>query len=276
MVNELVGFVGEADGVRVPLDLQALQPVAVLSEGLHDLIHVHPALHLQEPPVGRAQHTHPETAANSIGLRQRDVTIFYTCPERVSRARTLKQPQSEGREQLSCLPGPHISRQPHTVPHRNVTRTQNTESGPHIFRQPHTVPHRNVTRTQNTVSGPHIFRHPHTVPHRNVTGTLHVPRTRCPDHTLIFQTTTHSTPQERYTWPEHGVRTTHFQTTTHSMPQERYMYPEHGVRTTHFQTTTHSTLQERYTWPEHGVRTTHFQTTTHSTLRKRDVNNFYM
>ena len=57
VVDELVGLVGEAEGVRVPLHLQTLQPAALLGEGLHDLVHVHTALHLQEPAVGRTQHT---------------------------------------------------------------------------------------------------------------------------------------------------------------------------------------------------------------------------
>ena len=83
VVNELVGLVGEADGVGVPLDLQALQPTAVLGEGLHDLVHVHPTLHLQEPSVGRAQHAHSETATHAASLG----VVYH-----VTRTHTLKQP----------------------------------------------------------------------------------------------------------------------------------------------------------------------------------------
>ena len=104
VVNEFVGLVGEADGVGVPLNLQALQPTAVLGEGLHDLVHVHPTLHLQEPSVGRAQHAHPETATHAASLTGCSVSLDKDAhPEtathaaslgeyHVTRTHTLKQP----------------------------------------------------------------------------------------------------------------------------------------------------------------------------------------
>ena len=66
MVDELAAVVRVADGVRVPLDLEAFQLGAVLREADDDLVYVDACAHAQEPSAGRPAAKDPWVGAEQI------------------------------------------------------------------------------------------------------------------------------------------------------------------------------------------------------------------